>query len=1009
MAPTNPETWTHGPSIIKENELREVAALLGKGFWVHHPDAVGGISLSYNPNPQKYMVMQYHSVENGFRLPLHGLLRDLCLHFGFALGQLTANAHKYVVSYILRCCALDRTPKLDEFLLLFSIGGFPFYSLYPHNHYPIFEKSNPAMSSTGNQPQGDSTALAICKPVAALEAVPISAIPGLRRPIPSQKRPREGVTDDDFLPKKHRGDGTSVSPSPVSTSSGTQNTTSAAAPGGLELPRPESLDHEADELSDQVPLKKPAVQSQPDANNSLPQTASTPQELEIEVEEQEEPGSSSAAEVEIEIQKVSDAPSTSEKEAVEQNDAEVPPEMRRETETQQNQEEQREPEERRPATAPSAVSLPIRRKFMPQTYPVFTEGWASFSRVRKEKEFERRLCEGSDMMQKMLDDFQRERLEAEAKADKLVNDLCKAIELKRSLQSQDQMREINAQKEALEPKANPKPFNHQKEEEILPMAINDHILNCVEDTPLEEPVLEEIEPTTYPQDSNIQESKEESIDEEIPSTEEPITSIDNHASSGDLDQTFFDSLLDGCDFVCPKDSWSQKSWDELLVSDTEDSSMGESTVVIIKPQMDGQPVEDKKKINLAMKANDVDQLRRLPPPPTYLESPLFILLPPSRRDESRILDLDRATNQTRYLAQIAYNKEDKEARPRRQHAIPMTLRELSQAMFAFQDSVDSRLRSMETLLLTQQWQVEEILEYTREQGTKKAEHKEGIKFGLERASEKVKSTFRPKISEIGPRSRNSREAQRTKASRRPTWTLGQVGRLELDALAGLQTKEDTWQNLAQQSLLTLTEEYLGGASGNYQAVVLLKEKELAARALQQKEQIAAYQRGTQDLEAQFDRLRAQISTLESRASASEDKVGNLEDGLVEKESRISELENSLQEAKHESSRFNEFALKQMEARRLILEKLKEEKQTTSELRLRMDELEKTTAAHQEEVATLTARAEALYEEGKFDMQQCIYEAVQSGLPENRSLDDFISYYGLPLPLSPPASRADPGP
>ncbi|VFQ84390.1 unnamed protein product [Cuscuta campestris] len=130
-------------------------------------------------------------------------------------------------------------------------------------------------------------------------------------------------------------------------------------------------------------------------------------------------------------------------------------------------------------------------------------------------------------------------------------------------------------------------IQEQKEEEVLPMAINDHILNCVEDTPLEEPVLEEIEPTTYPQDSNVQESKEESIDEEIPSTEEPITSIDNHASSEDLDQTFFDSLLDGCDFVCPKDSWSQKSWDELLVSDTEDSSMGESTVVIIKPQMDG--------------------------------------------------------------------------------------------------------------------------------------------------------------------------------------------------------------------------------------------------------------------------------------------------------------------------------------------------------------------------------------------------------------------------------------
>ncbi|VFQ89807.1 unnamed protein product [Cuscuta campestris] len=305
----------------------------------------------------------------------------------------------------------------------------------------------------------------------------------------------------------------------------------------------------------------------------------------------------------------------------------------------------------------------------------------------------------------MLDDFQRERLEAEAKADQLVNDLCKAAELKRSLESQDPMWEINAQIEALEPKTNPETFNHlapvledssrptlsqklasittlaratcctqdpgqvptsivvheveptegpdleppmliqEQEEEVLPMTISDHLLNCVKDTPPEELVLEEIEPTTYPQDSNVQEP-EESIDEEIRSTEEPITSIDNHASSEDLDQTFFDSLLDECDFVCPNDNWSQKSWDELLVSDTEDSSVGERIVVIIKPQMDSQPVEDKEEINLAMKANDVDQLRRLPPPPTYTKSSPYILFPPSRRNESRILDLDRAKYQT---------------------------------------------------------------------------------------------------------------------------------------------------------------------------------------------------------------------------------------------------------------------------------------------------------------------------------------------------------------------------
>ncbi|VFQ86921.1 unnamed protein product [Cuscuta campestris] len=333
--------------------------------------------------------------------------------------------------------------------------------------------------------------------------------------------------------------------------------------------------------------------------------------------------------------------------------------------------------------------------------------------VRKEKEFERRLCEGLEMMQKMLDDFQRERLEAESKADKLVNDLCKAVELKRSFQSQDQMREINVQKEALEPKTNPEPINQQvpvledspnsapsqkpesittlaratvvmlpeslpsqvltstvvheveptegpdsepptliqeKEEEVLPTAINDHLLNCVVDTPPKEPVLEEIEPITCPQDSNIQESEEESVDEEILCMENPTSSIEtcaNNASLVYLDQTLFDSLHDGCNPVCPEDRWSQKSWDELLVSDTEDSSMGESTAVIIKPQMDSQPIEDKEGINFTTKANDVDQLRRLPPPPTYLESPPSILLPPSRRDESRILDLDRANIQTR--------------------------------------------------------------------------------------------------------------------------------------------------------------------------------------------------------------------------------------------------------------------------------------------------------------------------------------------------------------------------
>ncbi|VFQ88371.1 unnamed protein product [Cuscuta campestris] len=333
--------------------------------------------------------------------------------------------------------------------------------------------------------------------------------------------------------------------------------------------------------------------------------------------------------------------------------------------------------------------------------------------VRKEKEFERRLCEGSEMMQKMLDDFQRVRLEAESKADKLVNDLCMAIELNCSLQSQDpQLEEVNAQKEALEPKTNPEPSNHQvpvledspsstpsqkpesittlaratvvmlpeyppsqvltsivvheveptegpdsepptliqeNEEEVLPTAINDHLLNCVEDTPPEEHFLEEVEPITCPQDTNVQVSEQESIDEELFCMEKPTPLIEtcvHNASSEDSDHIFFDSLLDGCDYVCPNDGWSQKSWDELLVSDTEDASMGESMIIIIQPQMDSQPIETKEEVSLAIKARDVDRLRRLPPPPTYTKSPPYILLPPSRREESRILDLDRAKIQT---------------------------------------------------------------------------------------------------------------------------------------------------------------------------------------------------------------------------------------------------------------------------------------------------------------------------------------------------------------------------
>ncbi|VFQ79651.1 unnamed protein product [Cuscuta campestris] len=708
-----------------------MAVLLGKGFRVHHPNAVGGISLSYNPNPQKYMVMQYHSVENGFRLPLHGLLCDLCLHFGFAPGQLTANAHKYVASFILRCCALDRVPNLEKFLMLFSIGGFPFYSLYPHNHFPIFEKIElkidrwslkyfviefpdhspldlPGAVLRRSISQTKFAAADLAEGVyntlrekeglishhslqdAKLykkagfyyplgpDPIPFEGEPSPERAkappaakSPPAKWPQEGVSDDDFLPKKNKGDGTSVSPSPLSTSSGTQHITPATTSGVLELSHPDRLDCEGEEPRDQSALRKPITQPQTEAPSSSPHIATSPQVTEEEGMRQKEPESSPTAKREVEVQTETEVSLPGKDETGEQGNAEAPSEMERETERQS------EPEGQCSTATFLAPNIPIRRRFTPQTYPAFSEGWEGFSRG---------------------------------------------------------------------------------------------------------------------------------------------------------------------------------------------------------------------------------------------------------------------------------------------------------------------LRSLQASHWT-------------------------IQGNLERMRGSVQEPTIPQA------------------------------RSDLLALNALHLMEQ-----AQQSLLTLTEEYLGGASGNFRAVVLLREREQAARALQQKvdslgqqvrvlqeenarlkadgsmglaaerskvqslqEQIANYQKETQDLEVQFDRLRAQISILESRISASEDQVGSLKAELAERESRISELENSLQEAKYEGSRLNELALKHMEARRLDLEKLKRERQAASELRSKVDEQEKTIAAHQEEVATLVARAGALYEEGQFDMQQCIYGAVQSGLPENRTLDDFISYYGLPLPLSPPVSRANPGP
>ncbi|VFQ88785.1 unnamed protein product [Cuscuta campestris] len=166
------------------------------------------------------------------------------------------------------------------------------------------------------------------------------------------------------------------------------------------------------------------------------------------------------------------------------------------------------------------------------------------------------------------------------------------------------------------------------------------LLTCVEDTSPQEPVLEKSEPTTDPLDSNTNESHK-SIDEEVPCDAESIPSIEvlnTELSPEDSDETFFDSLLDGYDHSYPKESYSQMSSDELLMSDTKES--GEGDAVIIEPLTESQPIEDFEGHVLAIKANDVDKPRRLTPPPIQDESPPIFLLPPSCRNESKILDFD---------------------------------------------------------------------------------------------------------------------------------------------------------------------------------------------------------------------------------------------------------------------------------------------------------------------------------------------------------------------------------
>ncbi|VFQ79343.1 unnamed protein product [Cuscuta campestris] len=306
-----PSAWTHEPSIIKEGELREMAGLLGKGFRVHHPDPVEGISLSHNPNPQKYMVMHYHSMENGFRLPLHGLLRDICRHFGFAPGQLTANAHNLFPHP--QAPIFERVEfKHDKWSHYYFVIEFPVHS--PLDLPGVVRRSSISrikfaavlLAEAAYNALGEEVSLI---PHHSLQDARLYKKADFYYPLGPNPIPFEWVSS----PERPEA------PLPL------WNLIQPGVPPGDRL---------------KSALRRPAVQPQPEVNNTSPPAATISEGVEKEADRQKEPEASPATEKEVGVQEGLEASSSKEKEIGGQKDMEAPPETERETERQQEPEKQ---------------------------------------------------------------------------------------------------------------------------------------------------------------------------------------------------------------------------------------------------------------------------------------------------------------------------------------------------------------------------------------------------------------------------------------------------------------------------------------------------------------------------------------------------------------------------------------------------------------------------------------------------------------------------------------------
>ncbi|VFQ93033.1 unnamed protein product [Cuscuta campestris] len=141
----------------------------------------------------------------------------------------------------------------------------------------------------------------------------------------------------------------------------------------------------------------------------------------------------------------------------------------------------------------------------------------------------------------------------------------------------------------------------------------------------------------------LPESPKSQIVQEVKPNEGPVSESPSPAAPETLEELV---LLTCVEDTSPEEPVLEKL--EPITNPFDHEDLGERIVVIIYPPTESQPIGDLESQILALKANDVDTLRRLPPPPIQDESPPFFQLPPRCRNESKILDFDYKRTEQRW-------------------------------------------------------------------------------------------------------------------------------------------------------------------------------------------------------------------------------------------------------------------------------------------------------------------------------------------------------------------------